>query len=335
MTQSSPQGAPSKVLVMTGGTSGIGRRALELLLASDPDWRVLLLARCSSHADQLVSAFGPDRLRLVHADLADLDAVADAADRVREILGGGHIDAVACNAGVQAILGDRQSLDSFEYCFAVNHLAHFLLVERLLPLMRYGGRIVVTTSEVHDPHAFCMVGITRAVWEDPLIAADPRRSQAIYPETVDRGEARYCASKLFNLMHVRHLAASAPHISAIGFNPSVVPGTEIARDRSLLQILGWKYVLPLLTPVLPWARSMGQSASDLAWLLTAADASSLSGQYINGRAIEPGSPDSRDLAKIARLVSVSRQLIAESLGAHEVTTAPLDDGYAPGPPSAA
>jgi len=64
------------------------------------------------------------------------------------------------------------------------------------------------------------------------------RSQAHIAGIADRGEARYCASKLLNLMHVRHLARELPAIGVVAFNPSVVPGTEIGRDRNWLQQLG-------------------------------------------------------------------------------------------------
>ena len=47
-------------------------------------------------------------------------------------------------------------------------------------------------------------------------------------------------------MHARHLAQELPDIGVIAFNPSVVPGTEIGRDRNWLQKLGWKYIMPRL-----------------------------------------------------------------------------------------
>jgi NAD(P)-dependent dehydrogenase (short-subunit alcohol dehydrogenase family) len=225
-------------------------------------------------------------------------------------------------------------LDGFELCFAVNHLAHFHLAERLVPAVKRDGRIVITSSEVHDPHAFCMVGITRAAWEDPLVSADPRRAQGHLVERIDRGEARYCASKLLNLMHARHLAQTRSGLAAIAFNPSVVPGTEIARERNLLQIFGWKFVLPLLVPVLPWARSMDQSAGDLVWLMTEADGGALSGQYVNGRTVEAGSFDSRDPVKIARMAEVSHDLIASRLAPHPATSSAKQRGIG-GRPTAA
>src|SRR5215471_4254645 len=182
--------------------------------------------------------------------------------------------------------------------------------DRPIQFLRPTGRIVFTSSEVHDPDAFCLMGITRATWQDPLVLADAERSQNHIASPVDRGEARYCASKLLILMYVRHLARALPDVGVLAFNPSVVPGTEIALDRNRLQQLGWKYVLPLLTPLLPGTRSLKTSASDLLWLMTEADGQCLSGHYVDGRVAQPGSAESRDEAKIARVVEVGRSLLA-------------------------
>ena len=112
------------------------------------------------------------------------------------------------------------------------------------------------------------------------------------------------------------LFRSARHqrdIAVVAFNPSVVPGTDIARERNVLQILGWKYIMPVLAPVLPGARTMARSAGDLLWLLTEADAASMHGQYVNGRTPEPGSADSRDMGKIDSVIAVSRRLVSTRL----------------------
>lgn len=307
--------SPDKVLLMTGGTSGIGRRALERLLLERADWRVILLARPSPQANSLRDIAGAgSRLTIVDADLTSLQSVARACDRVASMIGVGSIDAFGLNAGIQAIRGDASSADGFEIAFAVNFLAHFLIAERLKHLLRPGGRVVVTTSEVHDPDAFCLIlGLHRATWEDPTVLSDPVRSQHQVRSVVNRGEARYCASKLLNLMHARHLAAELPGIGVVAFNPSVVPGTEIGRDRNWFLRFGWKHLLPPFAPILPGARALEQSASDLLWLLTDADAGSLSGQYVDGRAPQPGSMDSRDPAKIARTVEVARALLDRHL----------------------
>lgn len=304
------------VLVMTGGTRGFGRRMVERLLRERADWQVVLLARPSPQLDALVAAFGATgRLTLVDTDLSRLTSVTRAIAEIRRRLDGRPIDAIALNAGIQVVEGDRLSPDGFELSFAVNHLAHFHLAESLAPLVRDGGRIVFTSSEVHDPQAFCLLGITRATWQPPEVLADGTRAQMHMTEGVERGEARYSASKLLNLMNARHLAATETRFSTFAFNPSVVPGTDIARERHPLQILGWKYLMPALAPILPGARSLARSAGDLLWLVTEADATRLHGQYVNGRRVEPGSDESRDVEKIAETVATSRALIARALAA--------------------
>jgi NAD(P)-dependent dehydrogenase (short-subunit alcohol dehydrogenase family) len=310
IADSNVPGSAGKCLVMTGGTSGIGRRVLERLLVERPDWTIFLLARPSARFDELKAMPGAgQRLLTIEADLANLRSVNHACDEVLQWAGARTIDVLALNAGLQTVRGDMASADGLELAFAVNFLAHFLIAERLKHRMQPGSRIVVTSSEVHDPEAFCLMGIGRATWQDPLALADPVRSQHQIASVVDRGEARYCASKLLNLMHVRHLAQELPGIGVIAFNPSVVPGTEISRDRNWLQQLAWRHVMPVLAPILPGARALDQSASDLLWLLTEADAQSLSGQYVDGRAPQPGSPESRDQAKIRRAIEVANILL--------------------------
>ena len=299
-----------KTLAMTGGTSGIGRHALEQLLQS-PDWRVLLLARPSPRTVELEARYAASgRLEIVPVDLASLASVAQACEAVSRR--GASIDALALNAGIQELGGHQISGDGLELTFAVNHLAHFAIACALLGRMPPGARVVITASEVHDPDAFCMVGIARAVWQDPLELADVALSQAHLPAGTERGEARYSASKLLNVMHARMLAAEHRHLGVVAFNPSVVPGTEIARERNIVQQFLWKRLLPLGAGVLPGLRTVRRSADDLIWLLTEADLSAWSGSYVDGRTVLPGSADSRDAAKIARLRAVSLQLLASA-----------------------
>ena len=301
----------AKTLVMTGGTSGFGRRAVERLLRTRPEWRVILLARDPQRADNLIVQ-ARDRVRVVAADLASLESIDHACDGVVRLVGRGGFHALSLNAGIQGVGADSPSHDGYELTFAVNHLAHYAIAGRLMPSLVPRGRVVITGSEVHDPDAFCLMGIARATWQDPAELADVRLSQMHMPAGVERGEARYSASKLLNVMHARLLARELPSAGVVSFNPSVVPGTDIARGRNVLQQWSWKYVLPLAAPILPGMRSMERSASDLVWLLTEADIYGRCGAYINGTTEEPGSAESRDASKIARMRAVSERLIAEA-----------------------
>ncbi|MDX2203918.1 MAG: SDR family NAD(P)-dependent oxidoreductase [Hyphomicrobiaceae bacterium] len=301
-----------RTLVMTGGTRGLGRHVVEKVLAR-PDWRVLLLGRPAPAS--LAPELRPHpRLEMIEADLADLRSVDGACGEVLQRMGGARIAALSLNAGVQHSQGDMASHDGFEIHFAVNHLAHALIADRLAPHVERGGRIVVTSSVVHDPTAFCIIGISRATWQDPYLLADPARSQSHVRWQVNRGESRYSASKLCNVMLARALARDLPDLAVVSFNPSVVPGTGIARERSAFQRFLWSSVAPPLSGILPGMRHVDVSSSDLAWLLLDADLSAASGGYYDGRNLSPGSPESRDGVKIDRLMLVTRELIGTVLG---------------------
>jgi NAD(P)-dependent dehydrogenase (short-subunit alcohol dehydrogenase family) len=166
---------------------------------------------------------------------------------------------------------------------------------------------------VHNPDAFCLVGIGRATWQDPLELADPARSQANIIGIVERGEARYCASKLLNLMHVRHLARELPVIGVVAFNPSVVPGTDIGRAIAT-GCSSWAGSISCLC----WRRSFPERAGwasqrAICFGFADADAVCLSGQYVNGRVPRRGSGESRDPAKIMRAVEVAREIIGRAV----------------------
>jgi NAD(P)-dependent dehydrogenase (short-subunit alcohol dehydrogenase family) len=300
-----------RTLVMTGGTRGLGRAVVDRVLAL-PDWRMILFARGANPLTGLAPEVA-SRVDVVAADLADLRSVQRACRDVRNRLGGSGIAALAFNAGLQSSRADPVSADGFELHFAVNHLAHVLIADQLAPHVARGGRIVLTSSGVHDPEAFCLVTISRATWQDPTELADAKLSQARVRGDVERGESRYSASKLCNVMHARALAEQYPDLAVASFNPGVVPATDIARERSALQRYLWRSLLPALAPVLPGVRSISRSSWDLAWLVTEAQLKPVSGSFFDGRRPSPGSPDSRDKAKISRLMDVSRSLIAQTL----------------------
>ena len=83
---------------------------------------------------------------LVPLDLGSLASVRSCADIVSA--GGEPLDLLICNSGLVACPESR-SVDGLERQFAFNHLGHFLLVNRLAPLLRPGSRVVILSSPAH------------------------------------------------------------------------------------------------------------------------------------------------------------------------------------------
>jgi NAD(P)-dependent dehydrogenase (short-subunit alcohol dehydrogenase family) len=83
---------------------------------------------------------------LIELDLANLKSVRACADRL--LAKGDAFDVVIANAGVMATPFGHTT-DGFETQFGTNHLGHFVLVNRIAPLIRAGGRLINLSSAGH------------------------------------------------------------------------------------------------------------------------------------------------------------------------------------------
>ena len=202
-----------RTLVMTGATSGIGAHALACMTAR-PGTRAIIGARPSATR---VTPAGVETLPLDLASLADVRAFAAA---VLDRLNGEKIDMLVLNAGAQFRDTLARSAEGYELTFAVNHLAHYLLARLLFPAVAEGGRIVITTSDTHDP--------------DILRGAPTRLDVDRWAHTPGSATSAYAASKLGNLLTAQSIAAlpetSERKITTIAYNPGLTGGTGLQRD---------------------------------------------------------------------------------------------------------
>ena len=134
---------PARVVIMTGATAGLGAHAAQHI-AAQPGTRMIIGARGSGRT-------APSGVEVIPLDLASLASVREFADAVTSRLGDARVDALVLNAGMQTSNNERRSAEGYELTFAVNHLAHYLLARLLVPRMADHGRLVITTSETHDP----------------------------------------------------------------------------------------------------------------------------------------------------------------------------------------
>lgn len=146
--QNVPQLA-GKVAVVTGANSGLGLETTRLLAQRGA--RVIMACRNEDKARQareLVLCHGVDtaKVQVASLDLADQSSITAFA----ETLAGSQLDLLINNAGLMAVARSRTA-DGFETQFGVNHLGHFALTLRLLPVLTAtkGARVVTLTSIVH------------------------------------------------------------------------------------------------------------------------------------------------------------------------------------------
>lgn len=140
-------GGAGRVVLVTGGNAGIGYFVAEQLSATGAD--VLLGSRNPTRAEAAAASIRARvpgaRVRAVRLDLADLPSLEAAV----ESLGVERLDAVVHNAGVALDDPPREETgDGHELMFGTNHLGHFALTGRLMPLLSAApaARVVSTGS---------------------------------------------------------------------------------------------------------------------------------------------------------------------------------------------
>ena len=144
-------------IMLTGATSGLGR-AVAQQLATRENTRLILHGRSRDRLHELANELdeAPAEVVLVTADLGDLQQVSQLAEDVAAVTD--HLDVLVHNAGVGKGATDTRevSADGYELRLAVNHLAPFVLTQRLLPLLEIGApsRIVNVASGAQQPIDF-------------------------------------------------------------------------------------------------------------------------------------------------------------------------------------
>src|SRR5450432_1230248 len=139
-----------KRILVTGVSAGIGVETARALAARGAQVtgavRDLEKAAAATAQVQKDAAANGGSFELVALDLASLKSVRACAEGL--LKKGEPFDVVIANAGVMAT-PFTYTADGFEMQFGTNHLGHFVLVNRIAPLIRAGGRLINLSSAGH------------------------------------------------------------------------------------------------------------------------------------------------------------------------------------------
>lgn len=139
-----------KVVLITGATSGIGRATAVVLAGLGAD--LILVGRSDERlrtlGEELTRTTGNRTVRTMRCDLSSMDEVRRLASEFKSA--NRKLDVLINNAGL--ILGERKlTVDGYEYTFALDHLAPFLLTNLLLDELTVAApsRVVTVSSAAH------------------------------------------------------------------------------------------------------------------------------------------------------------------------------------------
>lgn len=269
-----------RTVLVTGANTGIGRvTAIELARRGA---RVHLACRSEEKARPVVEEIraiaGPAAAEILPLDLASLESVRTAAARFLDR--GEPLHVLVCNAGVGGQRGATR--EGFEIHFGVNHLGHFLFVDRLLPRLRESApaRVVVVSSRAHYR--------ARRIDFDAL--RRPTKSLTGFPE--------YAVSKLCNVLFARALARrlEGSGVTTYALHPGVIASDIWRRVPSPFRSL----LTAFMTPVEEGARTT-------VWCATAPELATATGRYYDDCREKRPSALARDDALAERLWERSAQ----------------------------
>lgn len=138
-----------KRVLVTGVSAGLGVETVRVLVAHGAE--VVGTARDLEKARNATTGISPgdrggSKLSLLEMDLASLQSVRNCVDQLNRA--GQLFDVVIANAGVMACPQGKTE-DGFETQLGTNHLGHFVFVNRIAPLIKDGGRVVIVSSLAH------------------------------------------------------------------------------------------------------------------------------------------------------------------------------------------
>jgi NAD(P)-dependent dehydrogenase (short-subunit alcohol dehydrogenase family) len=275
-------GMEGKIVLITGGTSGIGKAAATALAAMGAE--VVVTGRNRGRGEAALAeirrASGSEKVSLMIADLAVQAEVRKLADNFRERHD--RLDVLVNNAGL--IQSKRKETpDGIELTLAVNHLAPFLLTNLLLDLLEKSApsRVITVSSEARR-HA--------------EIDFDDLQSERRY-----RAFPVYGMTKKANILFTYELAERLEGTGVVA--NCVHPGgvnTNFGDDNRSPGVL-------LFRAFKPFMRTPEQGADTVIYLASSPEAAEMNGMYLTDREeVSPAEP--RDAAAQKRLWEVSTSL---------------------------
>ena len=196
----------NKVILITGGTSGIGFEAVKALANNKAN--ILLAARNETKANnciaQIKTEFPEAKITFIKLDISSKKSIYEFYESFKLL--NINIDSLILNAGVFNIPTHEITEDGFEFQLATNYLGHFLLTKLLYKHINEYGRIIQLSSLSHTWHDIQLDNINLIDEYTPIKA--------------------YAQSKLANLIFGLELARRLSNVNSTIKSIPVHPGVS-------------------------------------------------------------------------------------------------------------
>lgn len=255
-----------KRVFISGVSAGLGLETARALVAHGAD--VIGTARDLDKAHRATAVVRDAAARsggsvgIVAMDLADLASVRAVSDAL--VAANQPFDLVIANAGVMATPFGHTK-DGFELQFGTNVLGHYVLINRLAPLMHAGARLIVLSSNGHRMADIDLV--------------DPNFTHTPYDPWVAYGRSKTGDALLAVAFDARHRARG---VRAASVHPGAIL-TELTRSldpadfHAAFGAMMEQHLALGNPPFEP--KSPAQGAATTVWAGVVANADAIGGRY--------------------------------------------------------
>ena len=280
-------------VLITGATGGLGRNTAHALASRGRN--LIIGGRREAAVVELCAELQRDHGVEARPFVADLANLADLRRALVE-LGEVPLRGIVANAGITTIK-DLRSAEGFELTFAVNVLAHQLLLCALADQLVDHARVVVIASGVHlpDNKLARRTGVPVPRWVGTRALAEPDRADP--KQRLGPGPQRYSTSKLGNVIQARGLQralrARGREVDVFALDPGLMVDTDLARELPRPLMWVFRAIGRMLTPLIDNMRLSTVSAAHIASLIEDPRWQGEGFAYLDGDRVRPPSDDAQ------------------------------------------
>ena len=241
-------------IVLTGGTSGLGYRAAQVLGKEIKNKIILIRSnkqKGKTSVDNLIKETLNNEISFIQCNLSSISEIKSLADKLKKF----KIDILINNAGA-LFFSRKESVDKIEKTFALNHLSYFILTNILLKYkaIKTGGRIINVASGAHRG-----------------VKLDFNNLEMIRNYN---GWISYKKSKLCNILFTKKLSEliKKNNITVNCLHPGFVK-TQFGKNNSGLASLAIKFLMNF------FAISVEEGAETIVFLATDKSIKNITGKY--------------------------------------------------------
>ncbi len=281
-----------KTVVITGGTSGLGR-ATALQLAQKGAF-VIIIARSSANANEVINEIIKEggKGQFVISDLSSMKDTKEAADSIINFVD--RLDVLINNAGAH-FPKYRETPEGFESTLALNYLSPFLFTHHLTEQMKQ------TASDYGEAR---IINITSIMHKSPINWDDLN-----YKNTTYHSNTAYYQSKhlLTSLTYYLSRKLKETDITVNCIHPGLVKTALIHSD--------YAFPMNLIVPIVDFfiGESPDQAAETPVWLALSNKVKGINGEYIHHKKIKKSWAPTRDEKAQSKLYNVTLAMLEKWL----------------------